>query len=197
MPARRLWWTLGVLAMLLLGAGVAREPSPPLSSGPLASTVANEAIQTTYGARVQQRFTFGGFVFANDTGAPYTIQAVDVTNVPGGLTVHTFIFRVPRHGAIGALEGWVRASGPPVVVGVHQVWEPLVEVKARTVGVFTIQGVIIRYRWHNGQYGMYVPDQFTLCAGPNAHAECSQLLRPPPRQWTLWQALWANLPRIP
>jgi len=118
--ARRLCWAVGVLAVLLIGVVVA--PSIPLSGGPLAHTVANVATQTTYGGRVRQRFTFGGFDFVNDSGAPYTIQAVAVTNARRGLTVHTFIYLIPRHGAIGAALGWVPARRSPLVIRIRQAW---------------------------------------------------------------------------
>lgn len=198
MPTKAVWWALaGLVALLMLGAGVSELPSSLSPPGPLAGTAANDATQTTYGGHVQQPFTFGGFVFVNQTHAPYTVEAVDPTNVPPSLTMHTTIYRVVDGQAIGAALGWVQALAPPIVIHRGETWEPLVEVRAQTPGVFTVQGVIIYYRQRGVAYAVYVPDQFILCAGPHAHAECNGNLPFPPRRWTLWQSWRAHRPRLP
>jgi hypothetical protein len=197
-PAKAVWWTLaGLGALVILGAGVSQLPSSLAPPGPLAGTVANNVTQTTYGGHVQQPFTFGGFVFVNQTPGPYTVEAVEPANVPLSLSVHTAVYRVVHRQAIGAALGWVRAFRPPMVIHRGETWEPLVEVKALTSGVYTIQGVIIYYRQHGVAYAVYVPDQFVFCAGPHAHAECSGNLPLPPRRWTLWQNLRAHMLRLP
>jgi len=197
-PTKAVWWALGGLgALLMMGAGVSQLPSSVLPSGPLASTVANETTQTTYGAHVHELFTFGGFPFVNQTPGPYTVDAVVPTNVPPFLAVHTAIYRVEHRRAIGAALGWVRAFAPPIVIHPGETWEPLVEVSAQTAGVFTIQGVVIYYRQRGVPYAVYLPDQFILCAGPHAYAECHEILPLPPRRWTLWQSLWAHMLGLP
>ncbi len=141
-------------------------------------------IQWTYPAQVGQRVAFGTFVVENSTSAPFRIISVTVTNNPKGLVVHTGMYPVSKK-SIGIKVGWVPVRLTPfrIAPGSGGWAEVIVNERATMAGVFTIQGVLMRYIWKGHTYQAYLRDQFTLCTGPEAKQRCYKPIPPPPTQW--------------
>lgn len=127
------------------------------------------------------------------------IKNIQPTNRPAGLNVVKIgLYRTPP--AVGSAlanangdlilgTGTIRPiSGAPFTIPADQpsqsnsihAWDLVAIVDSNKVGVYTIQGLIVSYRWLGSAYRDYFPGQMTLATG----RACANLkLAPPPQTW--------------
>lgn len=135
--------------------------------------------------KVNHSFYFGGLRLPpNKTNI--TVISIEPTNLPKGISFSFIGFS--SESSIGAVTSndYVKSkekmglrSAPLKITGDSSKYKPIIKVSANKPGVYTIQGLLITYKWKGKLYRDYYRDQFSLFCEKQYNRNISL----PPEKW--------------